>query len=210
MDSGLMDEPMAAWEVALRPWRVASAVVSFVQAPLIFAAFVLLIRDETSAAIACAAGYGGLEAIRWALDTVALRRHPQADFEPFYRAAPLKQRDRQLLAVLLFATPFELLALGLALTTSFDLDIATTCFLLAAFVVPWAVPLERVRRRDTWLAMTRLPGRPRRRVEEEKIERPTAEAARPLHRSVLRWILIVLLPFVIVAALFLVVALVTR
>jgi hypothetical protein len=139
-----------------------------------------------------------------------LRRHPEADFEPFYRAAPLRPADRRLLAFLLLATPFELVGLGFALATSFDLDIATTCFLLALFVVPWAVPLERVRRRDSWLAMTRLPGRPRRQVEEEKFERATAGAARQLHRSVLRWVAIVLLPFVIVAALFLVVALVTK
>ncbi len=210
MDSSFTDEPVAAWEVALRPWRAVSAVIGFVQMPLIFAAFVVLIRGETSAAIWFAAGYSGLEAIKWALDTAALRRHPEADFEPFYRAAPLRQRDGQLLGFLLLATPFELVGIGYALMTSLDLDIAATCFLLAAIVVPWAVPLERVRRRGSWLAMSRLPGRPRRRVEEERIERRTAEAARPLHRSVLRWLVIVLLPFVIVAALFLVVALVTR
>jgi hypothetical protein len=210
MNRGLADEPVAAWEVALRPWRAVSAVIGLVQVPLIFSAFVVLIRGDTSAAIWFAAGYGGLEAIKWVLDKAALRRHPEADFEPFYRAAPLRQRDRQLLAFLLLAAPFELLGIGYALTTSFDVDFATMCFLLAAFLVPWAVPLERVRHRDSWLAMTRLPGRPRRRVEEERIERPTVEAARPLHRSVLRWLVIVLLPFVIVAALFLVVALVTR
>ncbi len=205
-----MHEPATAWELAVRPWRAASAAVGLVQLPLLFAAFFLLIRGDTSAAISFAASYGGLEAIKWALDVVALRRHRDADFEPFYRAAPLKPSDRRLLTFLLVATPFELVGLGYALTTIFDLDIAMTCFLLAVFVVPWAVPLERVRRRNSWLAMTRLPGRPRRRVEEEKIERPTVEAARPLHRSVLRWLAIVLLPFVIVAALFLVVALVTR
>jgi len=40
-----------------------------------------------------------VEGLKWGLDREALRRHPDADFALFYRAAPLRPTDRQLLAM---------------------------------------------------------------------------------------------------------------
>jgi hypothetical protein len=192
-----VDEPAVNWETALRPWRAASTLVGLLQLPILAAAFILLITSDSSRAIAAAAAYAVFEGLRWAIDAQALRRYPKADFESFYRAAPLKASDRQLLTVLLFATPFEILGIGFALVTSFDLSIGTTALFLAVFSLSWALPIERVRRRNSWLAMSRLPGRPRRPQRQPKERLVAAKPHRSLGGSVLRRFALVLLAVVI-------------
>ncbi len=191
-----MDEPGVNWETALRPWRAASTVVGLLQLPILAAAFIFLITSDSSRAIVVAAAYALFESLKWAIDAEALRRHPNADFESFYHAAPLKASDRQFLTVLLLATPFEILGIGFALVTSFDLSIGTTALFLAVFSLSWALPIERVRRRNSWLAMSRLPGRPR--CPRQLKEKPEAtKPPRSVGGSVLRWFALVLLAVVI-------------
>jgi hypothetical protein len=207
-----VDSAVAEWELSLAPWRRWSTAIGLAQAPLPFVGVIFLIRSETDRALVAAIAYALLEALKWAIESEALRRNPDAHFDAFYRMAPLPPSQRKFLTVTVFAAPLELVTLGAALAGTFDLSLAATAVFLGVFGLSWIAPLERVRRRGSWLAMTRLPSRPTR-VRSTSVERPPAPSPQPQRsraRVILRWFLIVLLPLVIVAALFLVLAFLTR
>jgi hypothetical protein len=148
----------------MRPWRLAFAAVAMLQSFLIGAAFVLLILDQSdrSRALVVAGTVGALEALKWAVESEALRRHPGIDVEALYRAAPLEPFHRRIVAFNLTVVPFALVGIFVSLITSLDFGVWEAALFILFIDVPWVVPISRVWRHNSWLAMTRLPSRPRR------------------------------------------------
>jgi hypothetical protein len=148
----------------MRPWRLASVAVATPQSLLICAAFVLLILDQSnrSWALVIAGTVAALEGLKWAIESEALRRYPGIDVEALYRAAPLEPSHRRIVGFNLTVVPFALVGIFLSLITSLDFSVWEAALFIALLCVPWVVPLSRVWRHNSWLAMTRLPSRPRR------------------------------------------------
>ena len=99
-----------------------------------------------------------LEVGQWALARAA--RLPPATADEQYAATPLDERQRRLVDVSLAvtaATPFVFAAF---IPTDFGRGAAL--ILLAVAAMPSALGLARVRRHNSWLAIARIPARPRR------------------------------------------------
>jgi hypothetical protein len=127
---------------------------------------VLLFADAgvKGAGYALAAGILILEVGQWALARAALRRCP--GFEPgdWYSLLPLDRAQLRLVESDLIITAFAPVVLALIIpTTSFESQKLLVFLLLFAAMFPSELALWRVRRNRSWLAISRIPARPRRR-----------------------------------------------
>ena len=160
-------EPETQWENQLRPWRLASGLMAIAQLPAMAAVFlVLFIFDESYKAWAYAAGGAIilLEVAQWAIAREAFRRSPSLtrQLEDLYSTLPLDRGQRQLVTF-----NFALGVIGPALlvaavpTSSFDGEVVIAAALIVVAVAPGSLSLHRVRRHNSWLAISRLGARPR-------------------------------------------------
>jgi small-conductance mechanosensitive channel len=184
----------------MRPWRVASAALGVPPALLSGAAFVLLMLDRSNRswvwlAIGAAAA---LQALKWTIESAALRRHPGIDFQALYRAAPLRPSDRRLLVSQFVIAPVGLIGLFAVLITSFDFGAAEAALFTLYYAASWVVPLSRVWRCNSWLAISRLPARARRRPSRQVEEPVTQPPGRSLARLLFRWFTLVWLAISVV------------
>jgi hypothetical protein len=189
MSSVRIDEPAPSWERPLRPWRAASALLAMPQGILVIAGFVLLLRDDSnkSRALLAIGAAAALEGLRWGVEREALRRHPGIDLDELYRRAPLRQSDRRVVDSNLVLVPLGAVAFVTVLVSSFGFSLAEAFLLVLCVGITWVAPLCRVRRRNSWLAMSRLPSRPLRGAPlEPEPKRPVFERARS--STILRWI----------------------
>ncbi len=134
----------------------------------LLALFVVLFFADASlkgVGYALAAGILILEAGEWGLSRAALRRCP--GFEPGERYAlrPLDPAQLRLVDFNLITTAFAPVVLALIIpTSSFKNQKLVVFFLLFAAMVPSGLSLWRVRRNRSWLAISRIPARPRQRA----------------------------------------------
>jgi hypothetical protein len=145
-------------EDRLRPWRAASAAISLIQiaATLVVFAVVFLAGDrEQRWAFVAAGATVILEAAQLAI----ARRAPRSAAAERYAAAPLDPGQRNLVRGNLAATVSAPVLLPLLLPTA--LGTAAAILLLLVASMPAALGLVRVLRRNSWLAISRLPARPR-------------------------------------------------
>jgi hypothetical protein len=188
-----MDEPAPGWERRVRAWRVASAALGVPPALLSGAVFVLLVLDRSNRSWAWLAigAAAALQALKWTIESVALRRHPGIDFEALYRAAPLRPSDRRLLVSQFVITPVGLSGLFTVLITSFDFGAAEAALFTLYYAASWIVPFSRVWRCNSWLAISRLPFRARRRPSKQLEEPATRPPRRSVARLLFRWFTLV-------------------
>jgi hypothetical protein len=149
------------WETSLRPWRWVSGLLALAQLPLIVVALTVLFLFDESArvwAYAAAGALLGLDLAKWAVEREALRRTPNVRSEESYATLPLNRRQRRLVALTLVLMP--LTAALLLTATALDVDVAVVAVLIIV-AASGAIPLYRVWRHNSWLAISRLPARPR-------------------------------------------------
>jgi hypothetical protein len=104
-----------------------------------------------------------LDVVQWALARAALRRVPDSFPAQVYASLPLDGRERWLVAFTLLAglaTPIVLLVV-MPDTSFFNHHVKSAAVLLIASETPSLLSLYRVWRHNTWLAVSRIPARPR-------------------------------------------------
>jgi hypothetical protein len=143
-----------AWEAKIRRWHIASAFIAVAQLICIVTAFVFVLSDPAAAFGLCAVLLL-LEFAKWLVDQQGLRQIPGFDFEELYASAPLEQAHRALVAFNLAGVLILVLFLS-----RISPEAGLVGLLTAVTTLP---PLVRVWRRNSWLAISRLPSRPRRR-----------------------------------------------
>jgi hypothetical protein len=131
------------------------------------AAFLLVFFGGESVhvwAVVAAAAVVLLELMHWALARVALRRVPDSFSGQVFASLPLDYRGRWLVSLALvtgLGTPIFLLAV-MPESSFFNDHRASAAVLLIAAAAPSLLSLYRVWRHNTWLAVSRIPARPRR------------------------------------------------
>jgi hypothetical protein len=154
------------WDQTLRPWRRASGLIALVQMPAMAAAILLVFFGGKSThvlAFALAAAVVLCDIVQWALARAAVRRVPDSLPAEVYASLPLDGRERRLVALSLLTGlvgPIFLLA-AMPDTSFFKDHLGAAAVLLIASETPTFLSLLRVRRHNTWLAISRIPGRPR-------------------------------------------------
>jgi hypothetical protein len=160
-------EPTAQWENQLRPWRLAAGLMAIAQLPAIVAVIlVVFLFDESYKAWAYVAGGAIilLELAQWAIAREALRRRPSVtrQLNDLYSTLPLDRGQRQLVTFnLALGVIGPALIVAAIPTTSFDGEAVIAAALIAVAVAPGFLSLHRVRRHNSWLAISRLGARPR-------------------------------------------------
>jgi small-conductance mechanosensitive channel len=124
---------------------------------------------------------------------------PRHRFQALYRAAPLRPSDRRLLVSQFVIAPVGLIGLFAVLITSFDFGAAEAALFTLYYAASWVVPLSRVWRCNSWLAISRLPARARRRPSRQVEEPVTQPPGRSLARLLFRWFTLVWLAISVVA-----------
>jgi len=160
-------DPLAQWEQPLRPWRWAYAFIDAAQLVSMVAvlAFVFLVDESYKAwAYTGAAAIVLLELAQWALAREALRRIPglSGQLAVLYSSLPLDHRQRRHVtsSLVLFAVVPALLVVTVS-TISSDSERVIAAVLTCVAMGPGFLSLYRVRRHNSWLAVSRLGGRPR-------------------------------------------------
>jgi hypothetical protein len=153
-----MDDRSSDWPRAVRPWQAASIALGTLEAIAVVAALALSISGHTAALGACSVVVA-LALARWMLEEVALRRLPAVDFASLYADSPLDRRQRALVAASLAATPILILLLFIVVPSAGVVGLVVS----AVTTVP---RLSRVWRRNSWLAISRLPMEPRRSMQQ--------------------------------------------
>ena len=158
-------EPDTQWNTTLRPFRRTSAGLSVLQMLGLFALCVVLLFADArfkGAGYALAAGILILEVGQWALSQAALRRCPGFEPSERYASRPLDRAQLRLVEFNLMTTALAPVVLALIIpTTSFKNQKLVVFGLLFAAMIPSGLSLWRVRRNQSWLAISRIPARPR-------------------------------------------------
>jgi hypothetical protein len=156
----------AEWDETLRSRRRVSGLIAIVQTPAMAAAILLVFFGGESThvwAFVAAAAVVVLDLVQWALARAALRSVPDSFATQVYASLPLSPGERQLVLFALLAglaTPIALLAL-MPDTSFFNDHVGIAAVLLIASETPSWLSLYRVWRHNTWLAVSRIPARPR-------------------------------------------------
>jgi hypothetical protein len=160
-------DPEAQWNTTLRPFRRTAAALSVAQMLGLFALVVVLLFADAGyeeAGYAFAAGILILEVGQWALSRAALRRCPGFEPSERYASRRLDAAQRRLVELNLVTTALAPVMLALIIpTASFKNQKLVVFVLLFAAMVPSGLSLWRVRRNQSWLAISRIPANPRRR-----------------------------------------------
>jgi hypothetical protein len=144
--------PSPDWEATVKPWSVAVAMLAGTQGAAIAAALVFVLSRPAIAGVAMAAAVA-LEGVKRVLEHLALARIPGFDFDALYASAPLERPHRILVVFNLALMPLVALAL---------FAISPAAGLIGLVTILLSAPsLYRVWRRNSWLAISRLPLRPR-------------------------------------------------
>jgi hypothetical protein len=154
-----------SWEERIRPWQLAAGILAITELPVMVAAFALLLGGGSSTntwAYASLAGFVGLEVAKWLVEAAGLRQIPDVDIEGIYVSAPLDRRHRQLVGFNLLLLPVVAVFLLRIAATTFDVSPAIAALFLLILGQSAVRPLSRVWRCNSWLAISRLPSRPRR------------------------------------------------
>lgn len=160
-------EPTTQSEELLRRWRWVSGLIAIAQLPPIVAVYlVVFLFDESYKEWAYAAGGAVvlLELAQFAIAREALRRIPSLSSRlmDLYSSLPLDRSQRQLVTFNLALSAIgPALLLAIIPTTSFDGEVVVAAVLLVVGVAPGFLSLYRVRRHNSWLAISRLGVRPR-------------------------------------------------
>jgi hypothetical protein len=152
----------------LRPWRWASATIALIALPAIVAALAFVFVFDRSYRVWAYVAAGtivALEVVKWAIDHEALRRVPNLDLEELYASVPLDRRGRQVVLMNLVTIPLAAVGLLLIATTTFDVDLAVAIVFIVVLGTTSFPTLLRVWRRNSWLAVSRIPTRPRRALQ---------------------------------------------
>lgn len=152
-------------ERRLRPLRSISATLAYIQTlGLLALFFVMFLLDARLAAVAYAIA-GGIvlaEMAQWALARVALSKAPALIPQQLYASAPLQAGHRRLVDFNLLSGLIAPILLVLEVPmTSFKHEKIVAFLVLAAACAPSYLSLWRVRRHRSWLAIARIPARPR-------------------------------------------------
>jgi hypothetical protein len=146
------------WATAVRPWQAASIALGALEALAVVAALALSVSRPT-AALGVSGVVVALALARWMLEGVALRYLPPVDFDSLYADSALDQGQRVILAATLVS---PLILIPLLFTISPSVAVVG----LVVYAVAAAPRLFRAWRRNSWLAMSRLPVSPRRRPQQ--------------------------------------------
>jgi hypothetical protein len=160
-------DPEAEWNMTLRPFRRTAAALSVLQMLGLLALLAVLLFADASlegVGYGLAAGILILEVGQWALSKTALRRCPGLEPAERYALRPLDPAQLRLVEFNLITTALVPVVLALIIpTTSFKNEKLVVFVLLFAAMVPSGLSLWRVRRNQSWLAISRVPASPRRR-----------------------------------------------
>jgi hypothetical protein len=163
-DSDGLGEAEADAERRLAPWRGIGVAISIAQLVGLFAlvATIFLLRISTTVpAYAIAGAIIVLELGQWGLARAALRSVPSFDPLQHYALRPLEDGHRRIVELNLMTTVIAVVLFGLQLpTTSFKHDRIAVLLLLAVGLAPGFLALWRVRRHNSWLAISRIPAKP--------------------------------------------------
>jgi hypothetical protein len=154
--------PPTGWEESSRSWWRASGVLSLIETLVSMVVFALVILGGAStrgSVYAGAAAIVVLEVAGWTLARTARERLPLPDPDELYAAAPLPAAQRRLVTFNLALTLAVPVLLATLVSTHFDRAVAIALLEVAA--MPSALALYRVRRRNSWLGISRLQPRPR-------------------------------------------------
>jgi hypothetical protein len=145
---------------ALRPWRGLSAAIALVETAGISVAMFFAFVGSSLWAYVAAGALVGLELVKWLVEEAGRRKIPDFDFARLYASAPLTQQQRRLVGFELALTPI----MAAAFVTLAVSDPRTGAAVVFIVLVASQPSLYRVWRHNSWLAISRLPMRPRNRV----------------------------------------------
>lgn len=156
-----------SWDEMLNPWRRASGLISLIQMPLVPAAFALVFFTGRSAhvwAFVATAAVVVLDLVQWSLARTVLGRVPDSYPRDLFATLSLDRRDGRLVSVGLALGPVVPAVLLAEIPASgyFRSHLVAAGALLVAAEAPSFLSLYRVWRRNSWLAVSRIPARPRR------------------------------------------------
>jgi hypothetical protein len=122
----------------------------------------LVIFDEADPgwAYAAAGAVVVLETAQWAIAAAARRRIPDVAARDLYASLPLERRDRRLINFMLVTLPLCLTAFAIAIPAGFWEDTVVVVVLIAIALMPGFIALYRVRRHNSWLAVSPIPAQP--------------------------------------------------
>jgi hypothetical protein len=114
-------------------------------------------------ALVAAAAVVLLDLLQFALARVALQRVPDSFPAQVHASLPLDSRDRRLVLLGLVSGPVTVIFLLLAMPEGsfFKDNLGSAAVVLVAAGAPAFLSLYRVWRNNTWLAVSRIPARPR-------------------------------------------------